>query len=169
MGFAGYSGSGKTTLLERLVPELVRRGLSISVVKHAHHSFDIDQPGKDSYRHRMAGAQEVLVSSRARWALMSELRTMPELTLGEILSKLAPCDLVLVEGFKREPIPKIEVHRAANGKEWIFPSDSSIIALATDAEQLPSGALPRFALDAYGAIADFVMSHARPHEPAGER
>lgn len=169
MGFAGYSGSGKTTLLERLVPELVRRGLRISVVKHAHHSFDIDQPGKDSYRHRMAGAQEVLVSSRARWALMSELRTMPELTLGEILAKLAPCDLVLVEGFKREPIAKIEVHRAANGKEWIFPSDSSIIALVTDADRLPPAGLPRFALEAYGAIADFVISHARPHEPAGER
>ena len=173
IGFAGYSGSGKTTLLEQLVPELVRRGLRVSVVKHAHHSFDIDQPGKDSYRHRMAGAQEVLVSSRARWALMSELRALPELTLREILAKLGPCDLVLVEGFKREPIPKIEVHRAANGKEWIFPSDSTIIAVASDAPELPPGDLPRFALEAYGEIADFVLAHARafprPHEVAGER
>jgi molybdopterin-guanine dinucleotide biosynthesis protein B len=171
IGFAGYSGSGKTTLLERLVPELVSRGVRVSVVKHAHHSFDIDQPGKDSYRHRMAGAQEVLVSSRARWALMSELKTMPELTLPEILAKLAPCDLVLVEGFKREPIPKIEVHRAANGKQWIFPSDSTIIAVASDAPQLPPNNLPRFPLEAYREIADFVLACARegPHVVAGER
>jgi molybdopterin-guanine dinucleotide biosynthesis protein B len=156
-GFAGFSGSGKTTLVERLVPELVGRGLRVSVVKHAHHSFDIDQPGKDSYRHRMAGASEVLVSSRARWALMAELRGSSELTLAEILTKLSPCDLVLVEGFKRDAIPKIEVHRAANGKEWIFPFDRHVVAIATDAR--PQTRLPCFALDDYRRIADFILTH----------
>lgn len=158
-GFAGYSGSGKTTLLERLLPELIGRGVRVSVVKHAHHSFDIDQPGKDSYRHRMAGAQEVLVSSQSRWALMAELRGAPELTLDQVLSKLSPCDLVLVEGFKRELIPKLEVHRAANGKEWIFPSDPNVVAIATDAPSVPDAALPRFGLDEYGRIADFIVGH----------
>lgn len=159
-GFAGYSGSGKTTLLERLLPELIGRGVRVSVVKHAHHTFDIDQPGKDSYRHRMAGAQEVLVSSQARWALMAEMRGAPELTLDQVLSKLSPCDLVLVEGFKREPIPKLEVHRVANGKEWIFPSDPNVVAIASDAPANPGAALPRFGLDEYGRIADFILGHA---------
>ncbi|HWQ39726.1 MAG TPA: molybdopterin-guanine dinucleotide biosynthesis protein B [Burkholderiales bacterium] len=160
-GFAGFSGSGKTTLLEHLVPVLVGRGMRVSVVKHAHHSFDIDQPGKDSYRHRMAGAQEVLVSSRARWALMAELRGAPELTLDQILCKLSPCDLVLVEGFKREPIPKLEVHRTANAKDWIFPSDASVVALATDALEIPGAPLPRFGLEEYQRIADFILGHLR--------
>jgi molybdopterin-guanine dinucleotide biosynthesis protein B len=160
-GFAGYSGSGKTTLLERLVPELIDRGVRVSVVKHAHHSFDIDQPGKDSYRHRMAGAQEVLVSSQSRWALMAELRGAPELTLGQVLSRLSTCDLVLVEGFKREPIPKLEVHRAANGKDWIFPSDPSVVAVATDAPDMPNGSPPHFGLEEYGRIADFIVRHMR--------
>lgn len=161
IGFAGYSGSGKTTLVERLVPELVRRGLRVSVVKHAHHSFDIDQPGKDSYRHRMAGAAEVLVTSRARWALMAELRGADELTLEDVLSKLTACDLVLVEGFKRDRIPKIEVHREANGKGWIFPSDDQVVAIATDAVEVPKNTLPRFGLEEYGRIADFVLTQAR--------
>lgn len=160
-GFAGYSGSGKTTLLERLVPELIDRGVRVSVVKHAHHSFDIDQPGKDSYRHRMAGAQEVLVSSQARWALMAELRGAPELSLDQVLSKLSPCDLVLVEGFKREPIPKLEVHRVANGKDWIFPSDRNVVAVASDAPGVPGGSLPRFGLEEYGRIADFIVQHMK--------
>lgn len=160
-GFAGYSGSGKTTLVERLVPVLIGRGMRVSVVKHAHHSFDIDQPGKDSYRHRMAGAQEVLVSSRARWALMAELRGAPELTLDQILYKLSPCDLVLVEGFKREPIPKLEVHRTANAKNWIFPSDSCVVAVATDALHVPGASLPRFGLEEYERIADFILGHLR--------
>ncbi|MGH8632236.1 MAG: molybdopterin-guanine dinucleotide biosynthesis protein B [Burkholderiales bacterium] len=160
-GFAGFSGSGKTTLVERLVPELIRKGVRVSVVKHAHHSCDIDQPGKDSYRHRMAGAQEVLVSSQARWALMAELRGAPELTLGQVLSKLSPCDLVLVEGFKREPIPKLEVHRQSNGKEWIFPSDPNVVAVATDAADIQQTSLPRFGLDEFDRIVDFILGHLR--------
>ncbi len=160
-GFAGFSGSGKTTLVERLVPELIGRGVRVSVVKHAHHSFDIDQPGKDSYRHRMAGAQEVLVSSQARWALMAELRGSPELTLDQVLSRLSPCDLVLVEGFKRQPIPKLEVHRQANGKEWIFPSDASVVAIATDAASVPETPLPCFGLSDHGRIVDFILGHLR--------
>lgn len=160
-GFAGYSGSGKTTLLERLVAELIGRGVRVSVVKHAHHTFDIDQPGKDSYRHRMAGAQEVLVSSESRWALMAELRGAPELTLDQVLSRLSPCDLVLVEGFKREPIPKLEVHRVANGKDWIFPSDPNVVAVATDAPSVPGAGLPRFGLDEYGRIADFIVGQVK--------
>lgn len=159
-GVSGFSGSGKTTLLERLLPVLIGRGLSVSVVKHAHHGFDIDQPGKDSFRHRMAGAQEVLVSSQARWALMAELRGASELNLEQMLSKISPCDLVLIEGFKREPIPKIEVHRAANGKEWIYPSDPNVVALATDASP-PDVELPRFGLGEYDRIADFILEHMR--------
>jgi len=160
-GVAGFSGSGKTTLVERLVPELIAKGVRVSVVKHAHHSFDIDRPGKDSYRHRMAGAQEVLVSSQARWALMAELRGAPELTLNEVLAKLSSCDLVLVEGFKREPIPKLEVHRQANGKEWIFPSDPNVVAVATDAADIPQTALPRFGLNEFSGIADFILGYLR--------
>jgi molybdopterin-guanine dinucleotide biosynthesis protein B len=160
-GVAGFSGSGKTTLVERLVPELIGKGVRVSVVKHAHHSFDIDQPGKDSYRHRMAGAQEVLVSSQARWALMAELRGASELTLSQVLSKLSPCDLVLVEGFKREPIPKLEVHRQANGKDWIFPSDANVVAVATDATDIPQSSLPRFGLNDIEHIADFILGHLR--------
>lgn len=160
-GVAGFSGSGKTTLVERLVPALTGKGVRVSVVKHAHHSFDIDQPGKDSYRHRMAGAQEVLVSSQARWALMAELRGASELTLNQVLSKLSPCDLVLVEGFKREPIPKLEVHRQANGKEWIFPSDANVVAIATDATDMPRTSLPRFGLNDFERIADFILGHLR--------
>ena len=160
-GVAGFSGSGKTTLIERLLPELTGRGLRVSVVKHAHHSFDIDQPGKDSYRHRMAGALEVLVSSQARWALMAELRGASELTLNQVLSKLSSCDLVLVEGFKRESIPKLEVHREANGKAWIFPSDANVVAVATDATDLPQSSLPRFGLNEFDRIADFIVAYLR--------
>ena len=131
-GFAGWSGSGKTTLIERVITHLSVRGLRISLIKHAHHEFDVDQPGKDSYRHRTAGASEVLVSSANRWALMHELRGEPELNLREAINQLNPCDLVLVEGFKREPIPKLEVWRAEVGKALLFPDDPNIVALATD-------------------------------------
>src|SRR5689334_8045611 len=110
-GFAGWSGSGKTTLIEALVPRLVERGLTVSLVKHAHHTFDLDQPGKDSFRHRAAGCTEVLVSSRVRWALQHELRGKPELSLPEALARLSPCDLALVEGYKLAAIPKLEVWR----------------------------------------------------------
>lgn len=154
-GFAGYSGSGKTTMLEQLIPLLTARGLRLSLIKHAHHDFDIDQPGKDSWRHRKAGASEVLVTSDQRWALIHELRGAPEPNLADHLAILAPCDLVLIEGFKREPIPKLEIHRAANGKPLLYPEDPYVIAVATDAALETS--LPRFTLDAYEAIGDFIL------------
>ena len=156
-GFAAYSGNGKTTLIENLIPLLAGRGLKVSVIKHAHHAFDVDQPGKDSYRHRQAGAVEVLVSSAARWALMHELRGQGEPALAHLLQSLSPCDLVLVEGFKQEPIPKIEVHLAAAGTPLLFPEDPWIVALVTDAP-IPAG-LPVFGLNDYAAIAGFVVRH----------
>jgi molybdopterin-guanine dinucleotide biosynthesis adapter protein len=157
MGIAGYSGSGKTTLVERLIPVLRSRGLRVSVVKHAHHDFEIDHVGKDSWRHRQAGAAEVLVTSSRRWALVHELRDDPEPALQDHLARLGPCDIVLVEGFKREPIPKLEVHRVASGKPSLWPTDGDIVGVATDAPI--ESDLPRFPLDAIEAIADFVMAH----------
>ena len=132
IGLSGWSGAGKTTLLARLIPELVGRGLTVSTLKHAHHAFDIDKPGKDSYVHREAGATEVLIASGRRFALMHELRGAPEPTLPELLARLAPVDLVLVEGFKRGPHPKIEIFRAANGKPPIHPEDPFVVAVASD-------------------------------------
>jgi molybdopterin-guanine dinucleotide biosynthesis protein B len=159
-GVVGFSGSGKTTLLEKLIPVLVSRGHQVSLIKHAHHGFDVDQPGKDSYRHREAGCSEVLVSSSRRWALMHELRGAPEPTLDELLEELSPCDLVLVEGFKRDPIPKLEVHRAANAeRDLLFPHDSHIVAIASDA--CVETQLPVFELQDVEAIANFVVQHAR--------
>jgi len=166
-GFAGFSGSGKTTLLERLIPTFVSRGVRVSLIKHAHHSFDVDQPGKDSYRHREAGCGEVLVTSSHRWALMHELRGAPEPGLPDLLQILSSCDLVLVEGFKREAIPKLEVHRAVNqGAEWLFPHDPRIVAIATDATVKTR--IPIFALDDIEAIAAFLMKnaqHVSGHKP----
>ena len=162
-GFAGWSGSGKTTLIERVISHLAGSGVRVSLIKHAHHEFDVDQPGKDSYRHRLAGASEVLVSSAHRWALMHELRGAPELTLNQAIAQLSPCDLVLVEGFKRGSIPKLEVWRAEVGKAMLFPGDPNIVALATD-DPLPSDVreprLSRFGLADVGSIADFVMHHS---------
>src|ERR1700691_2275314 len=123
IGLAGWSGAGKTTLLTRLIPHFLKQGLRVSVIKHAHHDFDIDVPGKDSWRHRQAGAEEVLVSSGNRWALMHELREAAAPRLPESLAKMSPVDLVVTEGFKSEPYRKIEVHRAANGKALLFPDD----------------------------------------------
>jgi molybdopterin-guanine dinucleotide biosynthesis protein B len=165
-GFAGPSGSGKTTLIERLIPLLKERGLRVSVIKHARHGFDIDQPGKDSYRHREAGCGEVLVTSSRRWALMHELRGAAEPALEELLERLSPCDLVLVEGFKRDAIPKLEVHRAANAEaDLLYPHDPHIVAIATDARLETK--LPLFGLDEIEAIAGFVISRARRiHAPA---
>lgn len=154
-GLAGYSCSGKTTLLEGLIPYFTAQGLSVALIKHAHHDFDIDQPGKDSYRHRQAGATEVLVSSDQRWALMHELRGAEAPSLQAHLARLSPCDLVLVEGFKREPIPKLEIHRLANAKPLLFPEDSHIIAIATDAPI--TTALPRFEMGATDAIGLFIL------------
>ena len=158
-GFAGFSGNGKTTLIEKLIPLLVARGLRVSLIKHAHHAFDVDQPGKDSYRHREAGCNEVLVSSSRRWALMHELRGAPEPSLDELVARLSPCDLVLVEGFKREPIPKLEVHRAAAGTDSLFPYDPDIVAIASDAAL--ETRLPVFGLDDIETIAAFLLEHAQ--------
>jgi molybdopterin-guanine dinucleotide biosynthesis adapter protein len=133
IGLAGWSGAGKTTLLSRIIPHFRKTGLRVSVIKHAHHSFDVDVPGKDSWVHRQSGAVEVLVSSGMRWALMHELRGRPEPRLPELLAKMSRVDLVVVEGFKSEPHRKIEVHRAANGKALLFPDDPAIAGIATDA------------------------------------
>ena len=157
-GLAGWSGSGKTTLLAGLIPELVARGLSVSTIKHAHHEFDIDRPGKDSWRHRQSGATEVLVSSGRRWALMHELRGAPEPRLPELLKRMSPVDLVIVEGFKSEPHRKIEVHRAANGKAMLFPDDPGIAGIATDAEVKTR--LPVVLLDDIPAIAAMMQKFA---------
>jgi len=159
-GFAGWSGSGKTTLIEALVPRLTERGLRVSLVKHAHHGFDVDQPGKDSHRHRMAGCAEVLVTSAARWALIHELRGAPELALAEAIGRLSPCDLVLVEGWKRAAIPKLEVCRATLGKPLLHPGDPNIVGVATDAPTGLSTRLPVFDLQNAGGIATFVVERA---------
>lgn len=132
LGIAGYSGAGKTTLLEKLIPLLRADGVRVSLIKHAHHGFDVDKPGKDSYRHRQAGAGEVLVASDVRWALMHENVALEPPQLQDLLARLSQCDLVLVEGWKRDPVPKIEVHRADNGKPWLYPDDENILAVASD-------------------------------------
>ncbi|MSQ70104.1 MAG: molybdopterin-guanine dinucleotide biosynthesis protein B [Betaproteobacteria bacterium] len=163
-GFAGWSGSGKTTLIEQLIPRFVAHGLRVSLIKHAHHEFDADIPGKDSYRHRHAGCQEVLITSRVRWALMHELRGEDELSLDECVRHMAPCDLLLVEGHKRHPMPKLEIWRAGNGKPLLHPDDPHIVAVATDGEwdapgSGPATALPRYHLNDIGPIADFILEH----------
>ncbi|MGE0803522.1 MAG: molybdopterin-guanine dinucleotide biosynthesis protein B [Lautropia sp.] len=159
IGFAGFSGAGKTTLIEQLIPRLVARGLRVSLVKHAHHAFDIDQPGKDSYRHRQAGASEILLTSSYRWALMHELRGAPEPSLHEQLRRFSPCDLVLVEGFKSAEIPKIEVHRPSLGRPLLQPQDPYIIAIASD--EPIAAAVPRLDLADRDAIAAFILAQAR--------
>ncbi|MDH4115200.1 MAG: molybdopterin-guanine dinucleotide biosynthesis protein B, partial [Burkholderiaceae bacterium] len=131
-GFAGWSGSGKTVLIERVIPLLTGRGLEVSLIKRAHHEFDVDVPGKDSHRHRLAGCREVMVSSSVRWAHMHELRGAPEQTLQQLVERISPCDLLLVEGFKREAIPKIEVFRRDNGKAALHPDDPHVVAIAAD-------------------------------------
>lgn len=158
IGLAGWSGSGKTSLVVRLLPVLVARGLRVSTIKHAHHEFDVDTPGKDSYEHRAAGAHEVLVASARRFALMRELRDAPEPTLEELVARLAPVDLLIVEGFKRHAHDKIEVHRPSVGKKLLAPEDPHIVAVASDAA-LEGLAVPRLDLDDTAAIADFVVQH----------
>ncbi|MBP2298406.1 molybdopterin-guanine dinucleotide biosynthesis protein B [Azospirillum picis] len=156
-GLTGWSGSGKTSLMVRLIPALTARGLRVSTVKHAHKGFDIDHPGKDSHNHRLAGATEVLVSSPLRWALMHELRDGdPELTLSHLLTKVAPVDLLLIEGFKREPHEKIEVWRAEVDKPLIAPDDDSIVAVASDGP-VPGCPVPVLDLNDAEAIAAFVV------------
>jgi len=156
-GFAGWSGSGKTTLIEKLIPLFVERGLKVSLIKHAHHTFDVDQPGKDSYRHRHAGCTEVLVSSSRRWALVHELRGAVEPGFAELLERLSPCDLVLIEGFKRERMPKLEVYRAVTGEPLLHPQDEDIVAIASD--RRVETKLPQFDLNDAKKIADFVLRH----------
>jgi molybdopterin-guanine dinucleotide biosynthesis adapter protein len=158
-GFAGWSGSGKTTLIEKLIPRFVKRGLRVSLVKHAHHTFDVDTPGKDSHRHRQAGATEILVSSSRRWVLMHELRGAQEPSFEEAVSRFSPCDLLLVEGFKFAPIPKLEVWRAETGEALLHPNDPHIVALATDGKV--QTALPQFDLNDHTAIEQFVVDYLK--------
>ena len=157
-GLAGWSGSGKTTLLTALIPELLARGVTVSTVKHAHHAFDVDRPGKDSWRHRQAGANEVMVVSERRWALMHELRGAPEPGLDQLVPRITPVDLLLVEGFKHHPHPKIEVYRPSLGKLPLHPDDRYIVAVASD-EDLPGLTLPRLPLGNPAMIADFIVRH----------
>jgi molybdopterin-guanine dinucleotide biosynthesis adapter protein len=155
IGFAGWSGSGKTTLIEKVISRLEARGLVVSLIKHAHHEFDVDVPGKDSYRHRHAGCREVLITSANRWALMHELRGRDEMSLDEALQQLSPCDLVLVEGFKHAPIAKIEIYRSAIDKPLLFPNDPHVIAVASDGPV--DTTLPKLELNQPDAVADFIV------------
>jgi len=165
IGLAGWSGSGKTTLITKVLPRLIARGLRVSTVKHAHHGFDLDQPGKDSFMHRAAGATEVVISSSKRFAVLHELRDEPEWDLPELLAKLAAVDLVLVEGFKRDAFPKLEIHRAANGKPLIHPDDPHIVAIAADVA-LPQAGVPVIDLDDVEGIVDALIQHATPLQRA---
>ncbi|MFI5012508.1 MAG: molybdopterin-guanine dinucleotide biosynthesis protein B [Hyphomicrobiales bacterium] len=162
LGIAGWSGAGKTTLLAKLIPALVARGLRIATVKHAHHGFDIDAPGKDSWIHRQAGAAEVIVSSARRFALIHELAAgEAEASLASLLARLSPCDLVLVEGYKGLPHPKLEVFRAANGREALHPADDRIVAVASD-QPFPRARVPVLPLDDIAAIGDMVVAKSSP-------
>ena len=156
-GLAGWSGSGKTTLLTGIIPELTARGLAVSTIKHAHHEFDIDRPGKDSWRHRQAGAREVMVASSRRWALMHELRECPEPSLDELAARMTPVDLLLVEGFKHHQHPKIEVHRPSLGKELLYLDDPWIVAIATD--EPFAAPVPLLPLGDPAAVAGFIADH----------
>lgn len=162
VGIVGWSGQGKTTLMVGLIRHLTEQRLRVSTIKHAHHGFDIDVPGKDSHRHREAGASEVLIMSGTRWALMHEVRDEPEPMLADLIGRIAPCDIVLVEGFKSYPIPRIEVHRPSEGKPPIFPGDPLVAAVACDVA-IDTGGRPRFDLDDIPAIARFI----RDGLPAG--
>ena len=159
IGLAGWSGSGKTTLITKLIPRLIARGIKVSTLKHAHHGFDLDQPGKDSFFHRAAGATEVIISSAKRWAILHELREEPEWDLRGLVSKMSPVDLVLVEGFKRDAFPKLEIYRAANGKTLIHPEDPHIVAVASDIA-LPQAKVPVIDLNDIEAIAELLLKRA---------
>lgn len=163
IGLAGWSGSGKTTLLTKAIPRIIARGLSVSTLKHAHHGFDLDQPGKDSFFHRTAGASEVIISSAKRWAILHELRTEPEWNLASLLAKISPVDLVLVEGFKRDIFPKLEIHRVANDKPLLHLEDPHIVAVAAD-QPLPAAKVPVVDLDDIEAIVDLLLARAAPIE-----
>lgn len=160
LGIAGWSGAGKTTLLAKLIPELTARGIQVSTLKHAHHGFDVDTPGKDSYVHRAAGATEVMVASAKRWALMHELRDAPEPSVADLIGHMTPVDLLLIEGFKNEPHDKVEIYRAANGKPLLSATDPTYVAILSDGP-VPDTKLPVIDLNDTGAIADFVLAHCR--------
>jgi molybdopterin-guanine dinucleotide biosynthesis adapter protein len=161
IGLAGWSGSGKTTLITKLIPRLLAQGLTVSTLKHAHHGFDLDKPGKDSFMHRVAGATEVLISSAKRWAILHELREEPEWDMAGLVGKMSPVDLVLVEGFKRDAFPKLEIHRAVNGKPLLHPEDPHIVAVACDTA-LPAARVPVVDLNDIDAIAELLLKHAVP-------
>jgi len=161
IGLAGWSGSGKTTLIKKLIPCLIARGLKVSTLKHAHHGFDLDQPGKDSFFHRAAGATEVIISSAKRFAILHELRDEPEWDLPDLVSKMSPVDLVLVEGYKRDAFPKLEVHRVANGKPLIHPEDPHIVAIAADVP-VPLAKVPVVDLNDIDGITDVLLTYAVP-------
>ncbi len=169
IGLAGWSGAGKTVLIVKLIPRLRACGLTVSTLKHAHHAFDIDTPGKDSFLHREAGATEVLVASANRFALMHELRGAPEPRLADLLGRLSPVDLVLVEGYKRDRHPKIEVFRAANGKPFLYPDDPTIIALASDTREGAPAGLPLADLDDIDAVVALARDLALPIEEVLQR
>jgi len=156
-GIAGWSGSGKTTLIEQLIPRFVGRGLKVSLIKHAHHSFDVDHPGKDSYRHREAGCGEVAVVSEKRWVIMHELRGEPEPTLDDQIKRVSPCDLLLVEGYKHYAMPKLEIRRKENGKPLLHPEDEHIVAVASDTTLETK--LPMFDLSDYDGIGNFILRY----------
>ena len=168
IGLAGWSGSGKTTLITKLIPLLVARRLRVSTLKHAHHGFDLDQPGKDSFFHRAAGATEVIISSARRWAILHELREEPEWDLAALVKKISPVDLVLVEGFKRDKFPKLEIHRIANGKPLLHTEDPHIVAVASDSA-VPAARVPVIDLNDIELIADLLLKHAVPVEVAAEK
>ncbi|WP_375572431.1 molybdopterin-guanine dinucleotide biosynthesis protein B [Seohaeicola saemankumensis] len=156
-GVTGWKNAGKTGLMERLVAEISRRGLSVSTLKHAHHETDVDQPGRDSYRHRAAGAHQVMLSSPNRWALMTELRDKPEPALADLLPLMTPVDLILIEGYKREPHPKIEAHRWETGRPLLVETNPTIRAVASNT--VPQNLrVPLFNLDDVPAIADFILA-----------
>jgi molybdopterin-guanine dinucleotide biosynthesis protein B len=161
LGIVGWSGSGKTTLITRLIPVLIARGIRVATLKHAHHKFDVDQPGKDSYEHRKAGACEVIVSSARRWVHMHEVGDGAEATLPELLAKVSPCDLILVEGFKTERHPKLEVFRQATGNPPLHPIDLRIVAIASD-HPFPDAGIPVVDLNDIAAVADLALERAEP-------
>jgi len=165
-GIAGWSGSGKTTLLQKLIPNLTGRGLTVSTIKHAHHHFDIDKPGKDSFEHRAAGASEVMITSAQRWALMHEMGDADEPTLREIAGHMSPVDLLLVEGFKHESHAKLEVHRSANAKPLLQPDDPHIVMVISDLV-LPEVSVPVLHIDDVEGVARFIVDHCGLARAAG--
>lgn len=160
LGIAGWSGAGKTTLLAKLIPALTAHGIRVSTLKHAHHGFDVDTPGKDSYVHRAAGAAEVMVASAKRWALMHELRDAPESSVADLISHMTPVDLLLIEGFKNEPHDKVEIFRAANGKALLSAADPTYVAILSDGP-VPDTKLPVIDLNDTAAIANFILAHCQ--------